>query len=432
MKKVNQKQKFALVTALIAAHGVSPNIHAGSVSIHTVKAGSGRNFTLTEDALLRADRGLGFGLSYDYSNDPLVIMNQARTKEVGKVITDLHTLDAMLKFGFSDRFVVGLGLPIHHSTPFIHSSLQDEKMTLGDMRLFGKMRLNSLENKAQAWAFQLDTTLPTGNSDYYLSDDSVALGGRLIYEVDFSILQVAANAGYLYSGNAEVKSSDLNYTHQFPIGLSLGIPVGQKWAINSEVSSKMTASSSQTPGEFYLGGRYHASENVSVYLGGGMGTLLGEGSMDYRISAGVRASLGREKKEAIDVVKTVTAAPIKQVPAPVAVMKESRIEIGKEINFALNSDRLTAESEQILMEVANLIKENQSNLKKVQISGHTDRTGSDAFNLMLSQRRAAAVKQYLITQGVQEKMVESEGYGEAKTKYSYDPKNRRVEFNVVR
>jgi OmpA-OmpF porin, OOP family len=81
--------------------------------------------------------------------------------------------------------------------------------------------------------------------------------------------------------------------------------------------------------------------------------------------------------------------------------------------------------------------------------GYTDRIGSDAYNLKLSQRRAQAVKDYLVTKGIEPNRVYTEGKGEANpVKQCADPSpkgevksraqliaclqpNRRVEVEVV-
>jgi outer membrane protein OmpA-like peptidoglycan-associated protein len=68
----------------------------------------------------------------------------------------------------------------------------------------------------------------------------------------------------------------------------------------------------------------------------------------------------------------------------------------------------------------------------VVIEGHTDATGSDDYNLSLSQRRAASVKQYLISvHGIDAARLEAVGLGKTRPLYAADPfapENRRVQF----
>jgi outer membrane protein OmpA-like peptidoglycan-associated protein len=70
---------------------------------------------------------------------------------------------------------------------------------------------------------------------------------------------------------------------------------------------------------------------------------------------------------------------------------------------------------------------------KLGVYGHTDNSGSDAVNIPLSQKRAAAVKAYLLKKGLKEARVEAEGFGAARpiagnTTEGGRSKNRRVEI----
>lgn len=72
---------------------------------------------------------------------------------------------------------------------------------------------------------------------------------------------------------------------------------------------------------------------------------------------------------------------------------------------------------------------------KLEVEGHTDNVGSDASNQTLSEKRAAAVKDYLISQGVSADSVVSRGFGETKPVATNDTpdgrsQNRRVEIVV--
>src|SRR5260370_15009443 len=51
---------------------------------------------------------------------------------------------------------------------------------------------------------------------------------------------------------------------------------------------------------------------------------------------------------------------------------------------------------------------------KLQVEGYTDSVGSDEYNQKLSENRADAVRNFLLTQGVQEANITSTGYGKAK------------------
>lgn len=74
---------------------------------------------------------------------------------------------------------------------------------------------------------------------------------------------------------------------------------------------------------------------------------------------------------------------------------------------------------------------------KLEIKGHTDNVGEKDYNQKLSEQRAEAVKQYLISKGILATRITAQGFGETKPIASNDTKdgrekNRRVEFIVIK
>jgi outer membrane protein OmpA-like peptidoglycan-associated protein len=81
-----------------------------------------------------------------------------------------------------------------------------------------------------------------------------------------------------------------------------------------------------------------------------------------------------------------------------------------DVHFAPNRSDLYPAAKK---EVDNLLKEMQKNpTMKVEVGGHTDNVGDDKLNMQVSQRRANAIKSYLVEQGVAEKRIVAKGYGE--------------------
>ena len=75
-------------------------------------------------------------------------------------------------------------------------------------------------------------------------------------------------------------------------------------------------------------------------------------------------------------------------------------------------------------------------LLKVEVQGHSDARGDAKYNLNLSDRRAAAVREYLVSKGVAADRLLSKGYGESKPVVDEDnesawSQNRRVEFIII-
>ena len=121
---------------------------------------------------------------------------------------------------------------------------------------------------------------------------------------------------------------------------------------------------------------------------------------------------------------------------PAVIRQEDR----EVLTFAMNNVQfetgradLKSESLQILKQVADILKRYPD--YKLRISGHTDSVGSAEFNQALSENRAKACYQYIITLGVAPARMSYVGYGEtrpiANNKYQAGrEKNRRVEFDI--
>ncbi|MCC7134559.1 MAG: OmpA family protein, partial [Gemmatimonadales bacterium] len=99
------------------------------------------------------------------------------------------------------------------------------------------------------------------------------------------------------------------------------------------------------------------------------------------------------------------------------------------------SDRLRPESTRVLTDLVEALRRADS--LAVTIEGHTDAQGDDAYNLKLSERRAAAVVKYLTDQGIAANRLRSVGKGETEPVASNDTaegrkENRRVVIRAVR
>ena len=103
------------------------------------------------------------------------------------------------------------------------------------------------------------------------------------------------------------------------------------------------------------------------------------------------------------------------------------------INFETAKDIIRPESFGILNEVVKIMAENPN--YNLEINGHTDNVGKPDMNLDLSQRRAASVKRYLVSNGISENRLTTAGFGDTRpimpnTTAENKALNRRVEFIV--
>ena len=117
----------------------------------------------------------------------------------------------------------------------------------------------------------------------------------------------------------------------------------------------------------------------------------------------------------------------------------------KDLLFALNDSMVNfaSDSADVPESMAPFLKTAAADLKQLktghvlEIAGYTDNTGDAALNLVLSQKRAEAVREALIKYGADPDMLVAKGYGEADPVANNDTpegrlKNRRIEYHVVK
>ncbi len=120
------------------------------------------------------------------------------------------------------------------------------------------------------------------------------------------------------------------------------------------------------------------------------------------------------------------------------VIEQAVIEVLKtafdNLEFESAKDIIFETSKPSLNELAEVLKKKTT--WKLEIAGHTDNVGDDNGNLVLSKKRAEALKAYLISQGVEEARLITKYFGETKPIATNDTpegrqKNRRVEMKIV-
>jgi OOP family OmpA-OmpF porin len=176
------------------------------------------------------------------------------------------------------------------------------------------------------------------------------------------------------------------------------------------------------PVQIMADGRY-----VKVYVNG------------VRVANAPNAKLGRSRAIRF-IVKARDDHPFLLGPIRIAAggkdlykaLDESGRVTAEGIFFDTNSDRLRAESEAALQEIGDMMAKHAD--LRLLIEGHTDNVGGAAKNQTLSDRRAAAVRQYLVTNhGIAADRLESKGFGASKpagdnATEDGRQKNRRVEL----
>ncbi|MEP2989708.1 MAG: OmpA family protein [Parasphingorhabdus sp.] len=104
------------------------------------------------------------------------------------------------------------------------------------------------------------------------------------------------------------------------------------------------------------------------------------------------------------------------------------------VTFGVDSSAIQPNFQETLGSVANTLSQYEKSY--VDIFGHTDSTGSDAYNQSLSERRASSVSNFLSNSGVQSARLATQGFGESQPVATNSTEegraaNRRVEIKIV-
>lgn len=114
---------------------------------------------------------------------------------------------------------------------------------------------------------------------------------------------------------------------------------------------------------------------------------------------------------------------------------QEKIELKRQVQFATAKAKINPDSFDLLDEVVDILKKNVT--INIRIEGHTDNKGNAKKNIKLSQDRAKAVYDYLVTHGIDAGRLSSEGYGQTcpiadnKTVEGRE-KNRRTDFFLAK
>ena len=175
---------------------------------------------------------------------------------------------------------------------------------------------------------------------------------------------------------------------------------------------------------------------IGAGVGGAAGGLIGHATGNTAAGVLIGAAVGGAAgaiignymdKQAAEIERDIEGAKVERVGEGI------KITFNSGILFDVNKANLKDYSRTELTKLATIL--NKYDDTNILLAGHTDATGSDEYNLELSERRAHSVADYLVIQNVNSERFSVHGYGESDPVTTNDTdggraQNRRVEIAI--
>jgi outer membrane protein OmpA-like peptidoglycan-associated protein len=176
---------------------------------------------------------------------------------------------------------------------------------------------------------------------------------------------------------------------------------------------------------------------VGTAAGGAAGAVIGRASGNTALGAIIGAAVGgasgavigrQMDKQAEEIAKTVPDAKVERVGEGIVV------EFNSSVLFGFDKSGLSSDAKMNLDKLVTVL--NSYADTDIEIQGHTDSKGSEAYNQDLSVKRTRTVSYYLTDKGISSDRLTVKGFGESLPKYENDTENgraqnRRVEFLIT-
>ncbi|MDW6093593.1 OmpA family protein [Vibrio rhizosphaerae] len=290
-----------------------------------------------------------------------------------------------------------------------------------------------------------DSCRPTDVCD----DDSSAVGAFLGYQ---AWEHVALEAGYDHLGKFSGAGMNDDHVNAMTIAPKFDLPLYNNLNLYAKVGGAYVDYGPKNDWSYLAaaGLELNANDNVAVRLEyqtltdinndivraeGNMATL----GITYRFgrSASTPVVASQPRPAAVEPVVEEPAV-VEEAPAPEPapaepVIKTVKKSLSSESSFALNSAKLSKQGIADLQDVVELMSRHSQ--ATAVVTGYTDSTGSKEYNQSLSLKRAQAVADQLVSQGIDADRISVRGLGESHPVASNDTKegrakNRRVEVEV--
>jgi len=232
------------------------------------------------------------GVFLNYQNDPLVLRRIDNDEQLRAVLSDQLTADLLFAYRLEDWLSLGAALPValYQAGDGYPGGAAPSTAALGDLRLYGRIRLLRVLDDRLALAFEPVLSVPT-STDAFTGRPGFAFLPKLQASFDLTAFGFALDLGYFMTRNEKALDLALNDELRFQLGAWVQV-VPETLRVVAELAGSTQAvepfaAAAQSPLELRLGVAQLLEPGMELNYGLGFGVTQGYSSPDFRLFAGV-------------------------------------------------------------------------------------------------------------------------------------------------
>lgn len=393
---------------------------------------------------------IGGNILFEYAKQPLVLHQIKDGVESEKILVDnLSALNLGLFYGINERLSFAFNAPLYLSTD---DALSSPNYGLGDLRSSVAFTILKPKDDLSVSVSAIPyLEVPTMHSEF-LSSSGVAGGIIAATSLGEEKWDITANLGLGLTPQSSFYN--LKGKEKLLAQLSTSYLFSENFALRAELIAKPSLrkndfTGTESPVEIMPSLKSNINESFGFTAGFSKALNRGVSAANWRIFAGIDVSIGDKKKMDCPEckssnlwIKTIGKEPemsitdgntdisvkhgtmVKLPPGgdylltvktePCVQLEKDKIILLKPILFDFDQATIRMpDSYQIMTELVDTIKSHPE-IASLEIATGTDVRGSAAYNMVLSERRAQSVVQFLIEHGVSSDILSSRGYGESR------------------
>ncbi len=432
---------------LLSTPFASANV-VGTSSQNFNPTSSGLDFVTVHSSETLQPGFLNLGLFFNYAVNTLPHYTNITTQRRDEPQDQLVSMDMNFGLGLMKNWDIGFSIPqvlwqdVDESSTVFRGQFESTGMT--ELRANTKYRFFGDQDGGLATILSVNWFL-IENYPFTGIDPGPTFNFELAYDMTFGLFNVAANVGYRLRNPGEpVPGVPVQpFPNEFIFSMATSYLVQSidtkliAEFFSSVPTEEITFTSDReiSSAEILLGAKWDVFHNLALHFGGGTELYHGSSSPDWRLYTGLNWNFGplfgkpyEDKTE----VEFIEDYDFNRTPLD----RESFI--AKDVLFEFNSTILNEEFKTTLQKLATYLTQG-SGFDSLEIIGHTDSVGSEAYNDQLSLRRAMSVRDGLFQfiPAEQHHKITALGKGEQvpiadNGNFQGRALNRRVEFNILR